>query len=73
MCNNPNLNLVNINAYTKFGNILSICSHAIIIGILLHRERNVYYIAAYDATVEIPPIRNIECLIIKMVGGVEHY
>ena len=25
MCNNPNLDLVNINAYTKFGKILSIC------------------------------------------------
>ena len=24
--NNPNLDLVNINAYTKFGEILSICS-----------------------------------------------
>ena len=26
MHNNPNLDLVNINAYTKFGKILSICS-----------------------------------------------
>ena len=26
MCNNANLDLVNINAYTKFGEILSICS-----------------------------------------------
>ena len=26
MCNNPNLDFVNINAYTKFGEILSICS-----------------------------------------------
>ena len=25
---NPNLDLVNINAYTKFGKILSICSQA---------------------------------------------
>ena len=24
MCNNPNLDLININAYTKFGKILSI-------------------------------------------------
>ena len=29
MCNNPNLDLVNINAYTKFGKILSICSQDI--------------------------------------------
>ena len=26
MCNNPMLDLVNINAYIKFGEILSICS-----------------------------------------------
>ena len=26
MCNNPNLYFVNINAYTKFGEILSVCS-----------------------------------------------
>ena len=26
MLNNPNLHLININAYTKFGEILSICS-----------------------------------------------
>ena len=26
MCNTPNLDLVNINAYIKFGEILSICS-----------------------------------------------
>ena len=26
MCNNPNVDLVNINAYIKFGEILSICS-----------------------------------------------
>ena len=25
MCNNPNLGLFNINAYTKFGKILSFC------------------------------------------------
>ena len=29
MCNNPNLDLININAYTKFGEILSICSQDI--------------------------------------------
>ena len=29
MCNNPNLDLVNINAYAKFGQILSICSQDI--------------------------------------------
>ena len=29
MCNNPNLDLVIINAYTKFGKILSICSQDI--------------------------------------------
>ena len=29
MCNNPNLNLVNMNAYMKFGEILSICSQDI--------------------------------------------
>ena len=29
MCNNPNQNLSNINAYTKFGKILSICSQDI--------------------------------------------
>ena len=63
MCNNPNLDIVNINAYTKFGFILLICSQAIIIGILIHKERKVNYIVAHDATVEIPPIRNIECLI----------
>ena len=26
MCNNPKLDLVNMNAYIKFGEILSICS-----------------------------------------------
>ena len=26
MCNNPNLDLVNINAYIKFGKFLSLCS-----------------------------------------------
>ena len=25
MCNNPNVDLVNVNAYIKFGEILSIC------------------------------------------------
>ena len=29
MCNNPNLDLVNINAYIKFVEILSICSQDI--------------------------------------------
>ena len=29
MCNNPNLDLVNMNAYIKFDEILSICSHDI--------------------------------------------
>ena len=29
MCNNPNVNLVNMNAYIKFGEILSICSQDI--------------------------------------------
>ena len=29
MCNSSKLDLVNINAYTKFGNILSICSQDI--------------------------------------------
>ena len=29
MCNNPNVDLVNINAYIKFGEILSICSQDI--------------------------------------------
>ena len=29
MCNNPNLDLVNMNAYFKFGEILSICSQDI--------------------------------------------
>ena len=29
MCNNPKLNLVNINAYIKFGENLSICSQDI--------------------------------------------
>ena len=29
MCNNLNLGLVNINAYIKFGEILSICSQDI--------------------------------------------
>ena len=29
MCNDPNLDLVNINAYAKFGQILSICSRDI--------------------------------------------
>ena len=33
MCNNPNLDLFNINAYTKFGKILSICQD-------IERERN---------------------------------
>ena len=35
MCNDPDLHLVNIYAYTKFGKILSICSQDI--------ERKVYY------------------------------
>ena len=34
MCDNPNLDLVNINAYTKFGKIPSICSQDI------ERKRN---------------------------------
>ena len=34
MCNNPKLDLVNINAYIKFGGILSICSEDI------EQERN---------------------------------
>ena len=29
MCDNPKLDLVNINAYIKFGEILSICSQDI--------------------------------------------
>ena len=29
MCNNPNLDLVNMNAYIKFGENLSICSQDI--------------------------------------------
>ena len=29
ICNNPNLDLININAYTKFGKIVSICSQDI--------------------------------------------
>ena len=29
MSNNPNLGLVNVNAHTKFGKILSICSQDI--------------------------------------------
>ena len=29
MCNNPNVDLFNINAYIKFGEILSICSQDI--------------------------------------------
>ena len=29
MCYNPNQDLVNINAYTKFGQILSLCSQDI--------------------------------------------
>ena len=29
MCNNPNLDLVSINAYTKFGKFLSICSQGL--------------------------------------------
>ena len=29
MVNNPNLDLVNMNVYTKFGQILSICSQDI--------------------------------------------
>ena len=29
MCKNPNVDLVNINAYTKFDEILSICSQDI--------------------------------------------
>ena len=29
MCNNPKLDLVNMNAYIKFGEILSICSQDI--------------------------------------------
>ena len=34
MCNNPKLDIVNMNAYIKFGEILSICSQDI------ERERN---------------------------------
>ena len=29
MCNNPDVDLVNMNAYIKFGEILSICSQNI--------------------------------------------
>ena len=29
MCDNPNVDLVNMNAYIKFGEILSICSQDI--------------------------------------------
>ena len=29
MCNNPNVDLVNMNAYIKFGEILSVCSQNI--------------------------------------------
>ena len=29
MCNNPNLDVVNINKYTKFGEILSFCAQNI--------------------------------------------
>ena len=29
MCNNPNVDLLNMNAYIKFGEILSICSQDI--------------------------------------------
>ena len=29
MCNNPNVDLINMNAYLKFGEILSICSQDI--------------------------------------------
>ena len=29
MCNNPNVDLVNMNTYIKFGEILSICSQDI--------------------------------------------
>ena len=35
MCNNPKVDLVNMNAYIKFGEILSICSQDI------ERKRNV--------------------------------
>ena len=35
MCNNPNVDLVNMNAYIKFDKILSICSQDI------ERKRNV--------------------------------
>ena len=41
MCNNPNLYFVNINAYTKFGEILSVCSKDI--------ERKQYYDGWTDA------------------------
>ena len=34
MCNNPQLDVVNINAYIKFGEILSFCSQGI------ERKRN---------------------------------
>ena len=34
MCNNPNIDLVNMNAYIKFGEILSSCSQDI------ERQRN---------------------------------
>ena len=34
MCNNPNLDLVNMNAYIKFGEIVSFCSQDI------ERKRN---------------------------------
>ena len=38
-CNNPKLDLVNINVYIKFGDILSICSQNI------ERERNFRHIS----------------------------
>ena len=29
MCNNPNIDLVNMNAYIKFGELMTICSQDI--------------------------------------------
>ena len=43
MCNNPNIDLVNTNAYIKFGEILSICSQDI------ERTRNLAEIKGHNS------------------------
>ena len=60
MCNNPNLDVFSINAYAKFGHILSIISQDIVISLqkLTHKNPNLglVNINAYAKFGQIPSI-----------------